>query len=97
MNDDERRIFEDALLKWGANAQIQVAIEEFAELIVELAKIDRRVNGSNSETVLNELADASIMIDQMRIVFEDVGADFLSKRYRKIQRLKERLALNQKV
>ena len=68
-------IFQRAIDLWGEDAQIRMAIEECAELIVQLIKLDRRSNGSEYEDVVNEIADVEIMMAQLRIIFGDQEID----------------------
>lgn len=74
-----------ALEKWGVSVQLTKAIEELAELIVELAKS----KGANDEQVIDELADVQIMTWQMAQVFGE--KDFDDRVSYKITRLKERI------
>lgn len=50
-----------ALVAWGAHAQIDVAQEEFAELIVELSHAKR----GRENNIVEELADAILMLEQI--------------------------------
>ena len=68
----ERDLYKKALLKWGTDAQIQMTIEECAELIVVLAKANRNINGSTYEEITEELADVLIMIKQMELLFPNL-------------------------
>jgi NTP pyrophosphatase (non-canonical NTP hydrolase) len=90
MSDAE--IYEKAIAKWGVPAQIRMAIEECAELIVALTKWGRKVNGTTHEHVCEEIADVEIMIKQVKIVLKNMGVDAESKiamyREAKISRLK---------
>jgi hypothetical protein len=63
-------VYDKALLTWGLDAQIKVAIEELAELIVELAKLGRAVNGSTKADIAGEIADVEMMIGQMKYALE---------------------------
>lgn len=82
MIDFDRNIYKKALQKWGRDAQVKVAIEEFAELIVELAKENRSINGTDRNKITNEMADAEIMLEQLKIVFaneNEVGFEKVKK------------------
>lgn len=66
------KILKDAIDKFGVNPQIDVAIEEFSELIQALCKYKR--HGACRETlstIKKEMADVSIMFDQLRLIFGD--------------------------
>ena len=85
---EERRILQSAVITYGQNAQILMCIEECAELTNALAKIPR--NRVTEDEIITEIADVSIMIDQLAMMF---GEDKVFKeRQRKIQRLKMRLS-----
>lgn len=86
-NLDLKEICWSALQTWGENAQVIMMVEEAGELLTSLSQY-RRGRISKSE-VLTEIADVSIMVIQMAILF---GWDeFVSERERKLARLKKRL------
>ncbi len=60
------KILDQAIKKWGEGAQVLKAIEEFSELNVELAKY---ANGLDCDGLIGELADATIMIEQLSRIF----------------------------
>jgi len=64
-----RTVFERAIILWGEEAQIKMAIEECAELIVKLAKLGRNKNGSDIDSIVKEIADVEIMMIQLRLIF----------------------------
>ena len=88
MEKQERiRQYERALETWGVNAQFKMLVEEVGELFSAIGKFDRRRVGEDD--VITEIADASIMIEQMATLF---GYDrFEAEKDRKLQRLKEKL------
>lgn len=61
-------IYAKALNEYGKDAQILLAIEEFAELTVELSKY---LNGRKpiGHDLVTELADAQIMLEQLIYMF----------------------------
>jgi len=88
---DERRneILNRAISKYGLMNQMNMCIEEMAELIKALSKV-RRPNDDDRaahENVIEEMADVQIMIDQMRIIFGDTS----SQEEYKLNRLWERM------
>lgn len=83
----KKDIYERALYRWGNDTQIQMTIEECAELIKVLAKLNRKANGSTVKDVVDELADVQIMIFQMKKIFGDVDEAIA----RKLARLEQRL------
>ncbi len=87
-NDEKRSIFNDAINKWGIINQVFMVMEECGELLNVLAKAKR--NRASKDEIITELADVSIMVEQMAFFYGE--KDFLIEKDRKLQRLKERLA-----
>ena len=83
----ERGILKSALITYGPKAQIMMCIEECAELTNALAKLSR--NRVTQMEIITELADVSIMVDQLAMMFGE--GFFAAERDKKINRLKERL------
>lgn len=69
-----KTILDQAIKQWGKNAQMIKAIEECSELNVVLAKT---LNGSpcTAAQVIDEVADAMIMVNQMRTIFNPEMVD----------------------
>ena len=66
----EAAILEGAISHFGSDHQINKAIEELGELIVELS---RHLNGAdNEDAIRGEMADAFVMLNQMELIFGDV-------------------------
>lgn len=87
MNEHERQVFNKALSEYGITSQKMMTIEECAELINALAKLARgRVSQMD---IITELADVSIMVDQMSLFFGEEL--FKQERERKVNRLEKRL------
>lgn len=72
MDKEERlKLYDAAITEWGVGAQKTMAFEELGELITALAQDNRgRVT---TEELLTELADVTIMCEQMAFIlgFED--------------------------
>lgn len=81
---------EKALKHFGTNAQILKLCEECAELITAINHCkDGRDKASH---VAEEIADVSIMLEQMRIAF-GIGANEVKRWIEdKLERLEERIA-----
>ena len=74
-----------ALEKWGMTAQLDQMAEECAEYIVALNHYKRgRINESQ---LMDEIADVSIMVREMKIYFEHIEL----KEERKIRRLNRKI------
>jgi len=92
---DNQQVLLDAIHKYGRDIQIEIAIEEMAELIKALQKI-KRGDPNNTTQWLNllhniceEVADVEIMIEQLKLIYPtSIIMDFKTA---KIDRLKERL------
>ena len=67
MTEFEEKIFRRALEKYGRVSQITMVMEEMSELQKELCKNLRGKN--NTAEIAEEIADVSIMLDQMKILF----------------------------
>jgi len=78
-------IYEQATKKWGIDSQIDMAIEECAELIVELQHARRK--RSSVTKICGEIADVEIMCSQMRVIFDSTKVDNIKAL--KLERLKE--------
>lgn len=89
--NDRLCLYDAAIAKWGVGAQKNMAYEEIGELLTALARDDRgRVT---TEELLTELADVTIMCEQMAYIlgFEDYEKEI----DRKLIRLRDdKLKLN---
>ncbi len=83
----EKKIFSTALALWGEQLQLDMLVEECAELIQAVTKLHRS-KGSYIH-LWEEIADVEIMIDQMRLHFSDQMIDH--ERKKKLERLEERI------
>ena len=93
----EYEIESAAIKLYGEENQLIVAIEEMSELIKELTKHMR--GQDNVESISEELADVSIMLEQIQIIFKNQAAVKVWKE-KKLIRLDARLhgsAKNQKL
>lgn len=61
--EERQQVYEKALDKWGEKLQSTVAIEEMSEVIKEITKMQR--GELNREHMAEEIADATIMLEQM--------------------------------
>ena len=66
-------LFEKAINQWGRQSQIDMMIEECAELVKALCKLKRKHDPSDTGALVNdiceEIADVQLMVNQMKIVF----------------------------
>ena len=85
MNEIEyKQMLQDAITKWGMPTQRLIWIEECAEFIQRLAKVDRYINSSFRDQVAEELADVDICLDQAKEQYPE----YKEHKKRKIARLK---------
>lgn len=88
LDKDNIEIFKDAIETYGAEVQIDMVFEECSELIDALCKWKR--GRSSIQDIVTEMADVSIMIDQLKVMFE-VDDAFENERVKKIEKLTKRL------
>lgn len=93
MTTEERRALLDrAITAYGAPAQMDMAVEEMAELTKAICKVKRVSCTAEAkavlENVVEEMADVQIMLDQLRIIF---GRSTVEAEEYKLERLKKRL------
>ncbi len=61
-------IYQKCLNEWGKDRQVIQTVEEMAELTKELIKNINR-GASNSQEIIEEIADVEIMLEQMKICY----------------------------
>ncbi len=81
-------LYGNAISLWGKSFQRQMVIEECSELIKALCKIER---GGDRLDVLDEMVDVSIMIEQLKIIFQLPDILFAQKKEMKLDRLSDRV------
>ena len=81
---------EKAIETYGKDMQLNVAIEEFSELIKEICKHKR--GEDNLDNILEEMADCYIMLEQLGVIFGIWFEDLEYKKVEKLERLEKRLA-----
>ena len=79
----EETLLKMAMDKWGFNSQRLIWIEEMAELIQSLTKLNRKVNAHSIARVEDEIADVDICLAQMKQTFPE----WYLERQKKIDRL----------
>lgn len=75
----------DAIETFGVQNQCVKATEELAELIKEITKFI--IGEGNTDHLVEEMADAEIMIEQLKIIFDIKPVDIEIKRVQKLSRL----------
>ena len=89
----DRKILRKAIDTYGTEAQMMQCIEEMAELIQAINKYFRANTDEEMAkayiSVIEEISDVQIMLEQMRIVFGDKSVD--KQITAKLGRLEKRL------
>lgn len=94
-NEEEYILYYKALNKWGIEFQMDMLIEEMAELTKEIIKSRRMGLIRNQEQIVEELVDVEIMLNQLKLILSDYlhsyPALYKNFREKKIERLKKML------
>lgn len=86
MKDRNREVCQRAIMQYGIESQLNVAIEEMAELQKEICKFNR--GQGDIEHIKEECADVYIMLTQLQMIFDiEIGKEI----DRKVTRLEDRL------
>jgi hypothetical protein len=85
-------VFEKAMITFGETAQIDMTIEECAELIVTLNKLKRGLTLQHFVNVCEEVIDVEIMINQLKEMLPNTMTDVLKEE--KMSRLEELIKLH---
>ena len=89
INFEQRcKTYTNALITFGERAQLIVALEELSECQKEICKILR--GGEDFRHLAEEIADATIMLEQVRLMF-NINDDVCEQMDRKVIRLEQRL------
>lgn len=81
----EGRILQNAIDTWGTRTQIVKAMEEMAELIHALSRrllstwLGTGSDNAAPENVREEMADVSIMLSQLELIFGDTTEEEIKK------------------
>jgi NTP pyrophosphatase (non-canonical NTP hydrolase) len=78
--------------RYGTDEQSRQTIEEMGELIVALNKVHRHYSNENIANVIEELADVSLMVDQM-IYLYDCENEVKNIKRQKVKRQLERMGM----
>ena len=69
---EEKQLYQDAINRWGIDAQINMLIEEMGELLVAINKLRRRKDRNDERPVMamiEELVDVQLMLDQIKYYY----------------------------
>lgn len=87
-----QEIYINAIETYGENAQLDMAIEEMAELTKEICKKKR--DADNRDEIIEEMADVYVMLEQLKIMCEIWDYEIIDQIHFKTKRLSERLKNN---
>lgn len=88
----DEEIFLNMIEKFGNEHQINIFTEECAEVLFAISKHRRGLAGVNS--VVEELVDVQIMINQLKLIYDPNGTEFPPIYKYKINRIKKLLEEN---
>ena len=83
-----REVLQEAIDRYGTEAQLMMVLEEMSELQKEICKWFR--GKRDPDAIADELADVEIMLEQVKIIF-DLHGEVKEHIDRKIERLQYRL------
>lgn len=84
----EMSILQQAIAKYGEEAQMKMVLEEMSELQKEICK--RWRGKDNRDAIIEEVADLEIMLDQLKLML-DIQYHVQQARQDKLLRLQGRL------
>ena len=87
-------VVEEAIDKWGFDAQLRMVQEECAELIAEINHFCRNSRQKKArESLIEETADVLIVLQNLFVLFNDMGELDTLKKYvdMKMKRVIERI------
>ena len=85
--EQRAQVYTNALVCYGENTQMVIALEELSEVQKEICK---RLRGySNDEHLAEEIADATIMLEQIRLFFglNDLVCEKMDDKVRRLDAL----------
>ena len=67
--EERAKVYFNALVTYGENKQIIKAVEEMSECIQAICKVC--LGGEDFSNLAEEIADATIMLEQLRLIFDN--------------------------
>lgn len=84
-----RETLKHAIQLYGKDMQLNIAVEEFAELTKEICKHKR--GADNTENIVEEIADCYIMLSQLEVIFDLSQETINNAVQKKLKRLEDRI------
>lgn len=92
MNREQLKVLDNSLMQNGVNQQLMVCMEEPAELIQAISKVERYPDEVDRiENVVEEIADVSICIEYLKMIYNIDQSEVDEMISQKINRIKERM------
>lgn len=96
-NDTREQLYLKAIVMFGVKSRLGKALEEFCEVSASITRFLTRPEGHSSgqirDSLFEELADASIMVEQLELMFADqtdtLGRSLPQIREQKLRRLEK--------
>ena len=85
----EKELYQRAIDKWGASSQLDMVVEECAELIKAIQKVRRKPE--HWLPVIEEAVDVGLMLEQLKLMY-DFPMAWKDLRTQKLERLEKLLA-----
>lgn len=86
-----KKIYKQAIEKWGKRAQLEMAQEETTELSLAIRKFYRNENEKTFDDMANEMADVEIMIEQIKFMYPKIKPKIQEHKVFKLERLLKRI------
>ena len=92
--DQRRRIYQEAIEKFGVENQLYKAVEEMSELTKEIMK-SFRPGETTLEKLAEECGDTLITLEQLRMIFNmnDMVCEYMDQ---KVEKLAEKVGISPK-
>lgn len=88
--NEQNKLYQDAIEAWGVSSQLNMVTEECSELLMAINKYRRNPCEETENAIAGEMADVEIMFGELKIIFKNNDAVSKIKQI-KLDRLKERL------
>lgn len=84
--EDRKKVYHEAIWKFGVDLQTMMAVEEMSELTKEICKIKR--GKMDLDSLADEIADVTIMLEQLREIYglNDAVCDHMDAKILRLQR-----------
>lgn len=93
LSEKRKKVYSRAVKTWGAQAQMEMALEESIELALAIRKQIRKNNDQTFSNLVEEFADMEIMLEQIEMLHHHLDFRLMVDQQKefKVKRLKSRL------